>query len=119
MVSGCVARVQFNGPPEFLSPGIQIPVKPVQRKCQRVVGFPRAYALSGQRSKAVKLLSELKARSTPGYSHASEVAAIYASLGEMDEAMNWLERGYAERFNPGVLIRPGFDPLRSDPRFIA
>jgi hypothetical protein len=38
-------------------------------------------------------------------------------LGDKDEAMNWLEKGYAERFNPGVLIRPGFDPLRSDPRF--
>jgi len=31
--------------------------------------------------------------------------------------MNWLEKGYEERFNPGVLIRPGFDPLRADPRF--
>jgi hypothetical protein len=31
--------------------------------------------------------------------------------------MNWLEKGYEERFNPGVLLRPGFDPLRSDPRF--
>jgi len=77
----------------------------------------RAYALSGRRSEAVKLLSELKGRATPGYSHASEVAVIYVSLGDMDEAMNWLEKGYAERFNPGVLIRPGFDPLRSDPRF--
>jgi len=83
-----------------------------------MANLARAYALSGQRSKAVKLLSELKARSTPGYSHASEVAAIYVSLGEMDEAMNWLEKGYAERFNPGVLIRPAFDPLRSDPRFV-
>ncbi len=83
-----------------------------------IANLARAYALSGQRSKAVKLLNELKARSTPGYSHASEVAVIYVSLGEMDEAMNWLERGYAERFNPGVLIRPGFDPLRSDPRFV-
>jgi TolB-like protein/DNA-binding winged helix-turn-helix (wHTH) protein/Flp pilus assembly protein TadD len=82
-----------------------------------IANLARAYALSGQRSEAVKLLSELKARSTPGYSHASEVAAIYASLGDMDEAMNWLEKGYAERFNPGVLIRPAFDPLRSDPRF--
>jgi hypothetical protein len=27
--------------------------------------------------------------------------------------MNWLEKGYEERFNPGVLLRPGFDPLRS------
>jgi len=31
--------------------------------------------------------------------------------------MNWLEKGYDERFNPGVLLRSGFDPLRSDPRF--
>jgi hypothetical protein len=34
-----------------------------------------------------------------------------------NEAMNWLEKAYEERFNPGVLLRPGFDPLRSDPRF--
>jgi TolB-like protein/DNA-binding winged helix-turn-helix (wHTH) protein/Flp pilus assembly protein TadD len=82
-----------------------------------IANLARAYALSGQRSEAVKLLSELKARSTRGYSHASEIAGIYVSLGDMDEAMNWLEKGYAERFNPGVLIRPPFDPLRSDPRF--
>ena len=44
---------------------------------------------------------------------------IYASLGDRDQAMNWLEKGYEERFNPGVLLRPGFDPLRSDPRFEA
>jgi hypothetical protein len=31
--------------------------------------------------------------------------------------MNWLEKGYEERFNASVLLRPGFDPLRSDPRF--
>jgi len=40
-------------------------------------------------------------------------------LGARDEAMHWLELGYEERFNPGVLIRPGFDPLRADPRFQA
>jgi hypothetical protein len=42
---------------------------------------------------------------------------IYAALGDNDEAMTSLEKGYEERFNPGVLLRPGFDPLRSDPRF--
>jgi hypothetical protein len=31
--------------------------------------------------------------------------------------MTWLERGYSERFNPSVLLRPGFDSLREDPRF--
>ena len=82
-----------------------------------IANLARAYALSGRRSEAAKLLSELKTSSTPGFSHASEIAAIYVSLGDKDEAMNWLEKGYAERFNPGVLIRPGFDPLRSDPRF--
>ena len=34
-----------------------------------------------------------------------------------NQAMNWIEKGYEERFNPGVLLRPGFDSLRSDPRF--
>jgi hypothetical protein len=42
---------------------------------------------------------------------------IYASLGDTAQAMGWLERGFDERFNPGVLLRPGFDPLRSEPRF--
>jgi len=31
--------------------------------------------------------------------------------------MTWLDKGYEERFNPGVLLRPGFDALRADPRF--
>jgi TolB-like protein/DNA-binding winged helix-turn-helix (wHTH) protein/Flp pilus assembly protein TadD len=82
-----------------------------------IANLARAYATSGKRSEAVKLLSDLKKRSHPGYSHASEIAVIYAALGDTDQAMNWLEKGYEERFNPGVLLRPGFDPLRSDPRF--
>lgn len=82
-----------------------------------VANLARAYVGSGKRSEAVKLLDELKKRSTPAYSNAAEIAVIYASLGDADQAMNWLERGYQERFNPGVLLRPGFDPLRSDRRF--
>jgi TolB-like protein/DNA-binding winged helix-turn-helix (wHTH) protein/Flp pilus assembly protein TadD len=82
-----------------------------------IANLARAYSLSGKRSEAMKLLNDLKSSSTAKNSHASEVAAIYASLGDKDEAMNWLEKGYAERFNPGVLIRSGFDPLRTDPRF--
>ena len=46
-----------------------------------------------------------------------KVLAILLALGDKDQAMNWLEKGYQERFNPGVLLRPGFDPLRSDARF--
>jgi TolB-like protein/DNA-binding winged helix-turn-helix (wHTH) protein/Flp pilus assembly protein TadD len=82
-----------------------------------IANLARAYVASGKRKEAVKLLSDLKRRSNPGYSNAAEIAMIYASLGDTDQAMNWLEKGYEERFNPGVLLRPGFDPLRSDSRF--
>jgi TolB-like protein/DNA-binding winged helix-turn-helix (wHTH) protein/Tfp pilus assembly protein PilF len=82
-----------------------------------IANLARAYVASGKRTEAEKLLNDLKKRSTSGYSHASEIAVIYASLGDTDQAMSWLEKGYDERFNPGVLIRPGFDPLRSNPRF--
>jgi Flp pilus assembly protein TadD len=82
-----------------------------------VASLARAYVASGKKTKAVKLLSDLKKRSIPRYSNASEIATIYASLGDTDQAMTWLEKGYEERFNPSVLLRPGFDPLRSDPRF--
>jgi TolB-like protein/DNA-binding winged helix-turn-helix (wHTH) protein/Flp pilus assembly protein TadD len=77
----------------------------------------RAYAALGRKAEAVGLLDDLKKLSAPGYPHNSEIATIYAALGDKDQAMTWLEKGYEERFNPGVLLRPGFDPLRSDPRF--
>jgi TolB-like protein/Flp pilus assembly protein TadD len=82
-----------------------------------IANLARAYAASNRRAEATKLLNDLKRRSAPGFWHASEVAMIYAALGGEDQAMTWLERGYEERFNPGVLLRPGFDPLRSNSRF--
>jgi TolB-like protein/DNA-binding winged helix-turn-helix (wHTH) protein/Flp pilus assembly protein TadD len=82
-----------------------------------IANLARAYAASGKTSEAVKLLRDLKNHSNRSYSDASEVAVVYAALGDKDQAMRWLEIGYEERFNPGVLLRPGFDPVRSDPRF--
>jgi TolB-like protein/DNA-binding winged helix-turn-helix (wHTH) protein/Tfp pilus assembly protein PilF len=82
-----------------------------------IANLARAYVSSGKRSEAVKLLDVLKKRSSTGYSNSPEIAMVYASLGDTDQAMNWLQKGFEERFNPGVLLRPGFDPLRSDPRF--
>ena len=76
-----------------------------------------AYAVSGRRKEAVKILNELKKRSNHGFSNASEIALIYTGLDEKDQAMTWLERAYEERFNPSILQRPAFDPLRSDRRF--
>jgi TolB-like protein/DNA-binding winged helix-turn-helix (wHTH) protein/Flp pilus assembly protein TadD len=77
----------------------------------------RAYAATNRKAAAVRLVNDLKKRSAPGNAYAAEIAMIYAALGDKDQAMTWLEKAYEERFNPGVLLRPGFDPLRSTPRF--
>jgi TolB-like protein/DNA-binding winged helix-turn-helix (wHTH) protein/Flp pilus assembly protein TadD len=82
-----------------------------------IANLARAYVASGKASEAEKLLSDLKKRSNPSQSLASEIAMIYVALGDSDQAITWLNKGYQERFNPGVLLRPGFDPIRSDPRF--
>jgi tetratricopeptide (TPR) repeat protein len=76
-----------------------------------------AYAVSGKRNEALKILNDLKNRSHHAFSNAPEIALVYVGLDEKDQAMAWLEKAYAERFNPEVLLRPAFDPLRSDPRF--
>ena len=82
-----------------------------------LANLARAYAESNRREKAAKLLDNLKKRSVPSSPLATEIAMIYTALGDKDQAMAWLEKGYEERFNPGVLERPCFDRLRSDPRF--
>jgi TolB-like protein/DNA-binding winged helix-turn-helix (wHTH) protein/Tfp pilus assembly protein PilF len=73
-----------------------------------------AYAVSNKRNEAVKILNDLKTRST---TNASEIALMYVGLGDKDQAMKWLEKAYDEHFNPSILLRSAFDPLRSDPRF--
>ena len=88
------------------------------RSATCIANLARAYGASGRTRDAVDLLNELKGRSSPLHSYASEIAVIYAALGDARQAMDWLDRGAAERFNPGVLLRPGLDPLRSEPRFV-
>ena len=99
-------------------------ISELQKAVQLSAGSPtstanlaRAFAASGRRDEAARLLEDLKKRSRANYSNAPEIAVVYAALGDNDRAMTWLEKGYEERFNPGVLLRPGFDPLRADRRF--
>lgn len=76
-----------------------------------------AYAISGMRDEAEKILNGLKNRPPQAFSNAPEIAMVYVGLDEKDQAMAWLEKGYAERFSPWVLMRPCFDPLRTNPTF--
>jgi TolB-like protein/Tfp pilus assembly protein PilF/predicted Ser/Thr protein kinase len=48
-----------------------------------------------------------------------ELAGHYAFLGEKDQALDWLEKGYEQHDDRMYIIKadPVFDSLRSDPRF--
>ena len=47
------------------------------------------------------------------------VAWAFLGLGDEDQALGWLEKAYAEHSNEltSLKVHPGYDPLRSDPRF--
>jgi len=52
---------------------------------------------------------------------ATAIAGIYSNLGEIDKALEWLERAYQEHSGYLLSINSDFtfDNLRSDPRFQA
>ena len=76
-----------------------------------------AYAVSGRKEEAEEILRNLAARHDENPSADANVALIYVGLGDQDQAMIWLNKAYEARFNPSILLRPAFDPLRSDARF--
>jgi TolB-like protein/Tfp pilus assembly protein PilF len=77
----------------------------------------RAYALSGKRNDAKKLLERLK--TTEKYVSPAELAILYAALGDKEKAFSSLEQAYAERDFQLLFLKvePGYDVLRGDQRF--
>jgi TolB-like protein/Flp pilus assembly protein TadD len=82
------------------------------------LGF--AYAKSGRKDEARKLLADLKEQSKKRYVASYWIAMIYVGLDEKDEAFAWLEKAYQERswFLVWIKMDPQADSLRSDSRFI-
>ena len=76
-----------------------------------------AYAISGRTEEAIKIVKDLEVRQGRPSSTDPHIALIYVGLGDHDQAMSWLNKAYQARFNPSILMRPAFDPLRSDGRF--
>jgi TolB-like protein/DNA-binding winged helix-turn-helix (wHTH) protein/Tfp pilus assembly protein PilF len=77
-----------------------------------------AYASGGKRMRALSMLTEL--RRQPGNWNASpfDIAAIYAALGEREEAFRFLGRVEWNRVKIALLhYDPQWDKLRLDPRF--
>jgi eukaryotic-like serine/threonine-protein kinase len=78
-----------------------------------------AYAKSGRKDEAHKLLADLKEQAKTRYVASYWIAMIYVGLDEKDEAFAWLEKAYQERSWWLVWIKmdPMVDSLRSDSRF--
>jgi eukaryotic-like serine/threonine-protein kinase len=78
-----------------------------------------AYAVSGKRTAAQKVLAELKELSKRRYVDPSDIAEIYIGLGDKAHALEWLERAYEDRGYSLTYIKvePAFDRLRGEPRF--
>jgi eukaryotic-like serine/threonine-protein kinase len=84
-------------------------------------GLGHAYALSGNKSEAQKVLKHLDELSTRNYVSSYSRAIIYAGLGEKDQVFAWLERAYQERSYFLAVYLPTdsrLDGLHTDPRFI-
>src|SRR6204780_4166871 len=76
-----------------------------------------AYAVSGRTEEAKKVVEDLEHRQDQNPSLDADIALIYVGLGDPDQAMSWLDKGYEARFKASILLRPAFDPLPSDARF--
>ncbi len=75
----------------------------------------QSYAAAGRREDALRILEEVSGSAL----YPLGVAYVYAALGEVDTAFEWLERSLERRNLTVTWIRvaPGADPIRSDPRF--
>ena len=79
-----------------------------------------ALAVSGKSGEAQRVLDELKSMSKQRYVPPYNIAILYAGLGEKEQAIAWLEKGYEDRDVRLVFLKvePKWDALRADQRFI-
>jgi serine/threonine-protein kinase len=81
------------------------------------LGF--AYAVSGNRGEAMRIVDDLKRRSARELVPQATIAIVYGGLGDMTQGLEWLNRGIDQHdiYMPENFFDPLLDPLRKDPRF--
>ena len=78
-----------------------------------------AYAVSGRREEAQKVVGAFKAAARIRYIPSMYFVILYAGLGDKEQALAWLEKAFEERSDllTWVNVEPMMDDVRSDPRF--
>jgi DNA-binding winged helix-turn-helix (wHTH) protein/TolB-like protein/Flp pilus assembly protein TadD len=85
-----------------------------------ITGLGHAYAMSGQRDQALKILTELEADvQQTSRIRSTAFAIIFAGLNDHDKAFEWLEKAYEQKYEGVIFVKvqPYYDTLRSDPRY--
>jgi tetratricopeptide (TPR) repeat protein len=80
-----------------------------------------AYAASGDRTRAMEEMNDLKKRSPRGEVVPFNLAVVHLGLGDRTRAIDHLERAHASdsQWMGWLKMDRMFDPLRSEPRFVA
>jgi serine/threonine-protein kinase len=75
----------------------------------------------GRTRESEELQRELERRSQVGYVSSAAFVMLHGLLGNVDLAVDWLEKARAERrgFVAYIAVNPTLDPLRESPRFTA
>ena len=82
-----------------------------------VLGY--VYAAAGRRTEAEQQINQLLKLSKQRYVPPYDIAAIYAALGDKDQAFAWLEKADEDqsRGMDFLNVNPVFETLHADPRF--
>jgi TolB-like protein len=92
----------------------------LERSSDTIAELAYINGMLGREEQARALLRELEGMSQDGHVYHVSAARAYASIGDSDRTLHWIERGIEEERNwywfP-VIYRPLFDFLRADPRY--
>jgi adenylate cyclase len=80
-------------------------------------GLGVAYALAGQKEKALEIATEIEKQNMRW--HLWSLAEIYYAVGDYKKAMDWVEEAYKQRHDciPWLVSNPYYNKLANDPRF--
>ena len=80
-----------------------------------------AYGVAGKQDEAQKIVNRFIEISKEKYFSPMFISRVYAGMGDVDKAIEWLEKGYEERDPVVCVVKsvPSHDYMHSDPRFQA
>ena len=116
---GMALEVQKNYPAAIAQYQAGLRLVPNHAYIKGMLGH--AYAMSGHREEAMRLLKDANLSFDEGGLSDLRLAYIYVGLGDKENVFLHLERDFQQRDTelPYINADPIFDPVRNDPRFVS